>query len=241
MAGGKPWYASNYPWRGPPATEVDSQGLKRDTAYFLGFQVVIVGALYLMPESSTNWDKGDLQNGELLDQWWDHVTHPHWDGDSPALNYLAHPYWGATYYVRGRERGLCRDQAFLYSAFLSALYEYTLEAFAEPVSIQDLLVTPVIGSIVGELWFEPIRERIRAKPGALSGLDKSVLFLTDPLGVVGSWADRKLGVTSRISVQPIGPASTRRGCPVFDCGLSPSDTAAARTARPWGIHVELAW
>lgn len=239
--GEEPWYASGYRWRGPPAAEVDSQGLKRDTAYFLGFQVVIVGALYLMPESSTNWDKGDLQNGELLDQWWDNVTNPQWDSDSLVLNYVAHPYWGATYYVRGRERGLGKDQAFLYSAFLSALYEYTLEAFAEPVSIQDLIFTPVLGSLVGQFWFEPVRERIRAKPGALSRTDKTVLFLTDPLGVLGSWTDRKLGVTSRITVQPIGPVSTCRDYPGSDCRFSPNGTVAARTAGPWGIHVELAW
>jgi Domain of unknown function (DUF3943) len=240
-AGEEPWYYTGYPWRGPPSAEPDAQGLKRDTGYFLGYQVIVVGALYMLPESTTNWDKSDLGNGELLAQWWDHVTHPQWDGDDVTLNYIGHPYWGATYYVRGRERGLSKGQSFLYSAFLSALYEYTLEAFAEPVSIQDLIVTPVLGSLVGKYWFEPVRNRIRAKPGALSRSDKTVLFLTDPLGVVGSWTDRKLGVTSRISVQPIGPVSTCRGYPGSDCGLAPDHIVAAPTSRPWGIHVELAW
>lgn len=241
MEGQEPWYESGDPWRGSPSVEPDSHGLKRDTAYFLGYQVAIVGALYLMPESVTNWDKDDLQNGDLLDQWWDHVTHPQWDTDDWALNYIGHPYWGATYYVRGRERGLDKGRALAYSALLSGLYEYTLEAFAEPVSIQDLIVTPVLGSLVGEFWFQPVRERIRAKPGALSWSDKTVLFLTDPLGVLGAWTDRKLGVTSRISVQPIGPASTRRGYPGSDYGRSPTDTVAASAPRPWGIQLELAW
>jgi hypothetical protein len=239
--GEEPWYESGYPWRGSPSAETDWPGLQRDTKYFLGYQVAIVGTLYLMPESVTNWDKDDLQNGDLLDQWWDHVTHPQWDSDDFALNYVGHPYWGATYYVRGRERGLDKGQAFVYSALLSGLYEYTLEAFAERVSIQDLIFTPVLGSLVGEYWFQPVRDRIRAKPGALSRSDKTVLFLTDPLGVLGAWTDRKLGVTSRISVQPIGPASTRRGYPGSYYGAFPSDAVAAPTSRPWGIQLELAW
>lgn len=240
-AGEKPWYDSGYAWRGLPPVEPDKQGLERDTKYFLGYQLVIVGALYLMPESVTNWDKEDLQNGDLLDKWWDHVTHPHWDNDDAVLNYIAHPYWGATYFIRGRERGLEKRQAFLYSAFLSALYEYTLEAVAEPVSIQDLIFTPVLGSLVGNYWFEPLRERIRAKPGAVSRSDKTVLFLTDPLGVLGAWTERKLGVTSRISVQPMSVASAGRGCPSSNCELSPGDLAALRDAHPWGIQVEMAW
>lgn len=239
--GETPWYESGYPWRGSLLVETDWQGLRRDTKYFLGYQVAIVGALYLMPDSVTNWDKEDLQNGDLLDQWWDHVTQLKWDSDDFVLNYIGHPYWGATYYVRGLERGLDTGQAFVYSALLSALYEYTLEAFAESVSIQDLIVTPVLGSLVGEYWFQPVRDRIRAKPGALSRSDKAVLFLTDPLGVLSAWTDRKLGVTSRISVQPIGQAGARRGGPGSDYGLPPGDTVADLTARPWGIQLELAW
>jgi len=31
------------------------KGIGRDTAFFLGYQVVFAGILYLMPESVTNW------------------------------------------------------------------------------------------------------------------------------------------------------------------------------------------
>ena len=75
---------------------------------------------------------------------------PHLDDDKFYLNYMLHPYWGATYYIRGRERRLSRWQSLGYSALLSTLYEFGAEAFFEPVSYQDLIVTPLIGSLLGE-------------------------------------------------------------------------------------------
>ena len=52
-----------------------------------------------------------------------------WDKDPAWINYIGHPYWGATYYIRARERGFGEFGSFIYSAFLSALYEYGIEAF----------------------------------------------------------------------------------------------------------------
>jgi hypothetical protein len=85
---------------------------------------------------------------------------------------------------RARERGLDKWQSFWFSALLSTLWEFGAEAVAEPVSIQDMIVTPVLGSLVGEYLFSPWRAHIRAKPGPLSFSDKTVLVLTDPLGTV---------------------------------------------------------
>ena len=65
-----------------------------------------------MPESVTNWDRSD----DHLSKWWDNVTHPTMDDDDAYINLLLHPYWGATYYIRGRERGLSRWQSVGYSA-----------------------------------------------------------------------------------------------------------------------------
>jgi hypothetical protein len=234
-----PWYHTGYAWRGPVADAPDWRGLQRDTGYFLGYQVVILGVVYLMPASVSKWDKSEA--GNAFERWRENVSRPEWDDDSTWMNYVLHPYWGATYYVRGRERGLDKGQSFLFSVTLSTLFEYTLEALFEPVSLNDLIVTPVAGSLLGEYVFAPLRARIRAKPGELDWTDKTLLALTDPLGVVSAWTDRTFGVVSDVSVRPIGTAST---------GLRRSDGFGGTPAagglvsgyrQPWGLHIRAVW
>ena len=149
----------------------------------------------------------DKRNG--FKEWRENVSKPVWDDDSWWLNYVTHPYWGGTYYIRARERGLDRWQSFWYSALLSTLWEFGVEAVAEPVSIQDMIVTPVLGSLVGEYLFSPWRAHIRAKAGPLSWSDKAVLVLTDPLGTINDQLDRWLGVKTSLQLQPIVARSAR--------------------------------
>ena len=76
----------------------DRKGLRRDTLYFIGYQVATVAILYSMPESVTGWS--DEQKDQYsMAVWWDNVTHPQWDSDDFYINYVLHPYWGAAYYV----------------------------------------------------------------------------------------------------------------------------------------------
>ena len=77
-------------------------------------------------------------------------------------------------------------------------------ALAEPVSIQNMIVTPVLGSLVGEYLFPPWRAHIRAKAGPLDWSDKVVLALTDPLGAINAQVDRWLSVKTTLQLQPIG-------------------------------------
>jgi hypothetical protein len=237
-----PWYHTGYAWRGPVAAAPDWPGVRRDTVYFLGYQVFIVGAVYLMPTSVSKWDKSEANNA--LERWRENVSNPVWDSDDTFVNYVLHPYWGATYYVRGRERGLDKGQSFLFSVTLSTLFEYTLEAVFEPVSLNDLIVTPIVGSLIGEFLFTPLRDHIRAKPGELGWGDKTLLVLTDPLGVVSAWTDRTFGVASSVSVRPIGAASTgfRRSDALV--GTSAAGAAGAlipANRQPWGLHVKMVW
>ena len=139
----------------------DWKGIGRDTAYFMGYQVVVAGALYLLPESVTKWT--DEQKRTTVNKWAENVQSATWDKDPAWINYIGHPYWGATYYIRARERGFGEFGSFWYSAFLSALYEYGIEAFFEQPSYQDLIVTPVGGILIGKFIFEPIRASIKSK------------------------------------------------------------------------------
>jgi hypothetical protein len=170
---------------------VDYPGLRHDTTYFFGYQFFIVGLLYVMPEEISAWT--DEQKEEYtFEKWRDNVTHPRWDPDEWYINYILHPYWGMTYYTRGRERGLSEAGAFWFSFTLSSIYEFGLEALFEPVSIQDVIFTPTVGALLG-WYFEDTRREIKQQ-STFSAWDKTILIATDPLGTLNTMVDSLFGV-----------------------------------------------
>lgn len=228
-----------YPWRGVPRDQPDWRGAGRDVVYFLGYQFAFVALLYVAPESISGWTSEDKKEYSL-DKWRENVSSPVWDKDQWYINYVLHPYWGGAYYIRARERGLDRAQSFFFSFLLSTLYEYGAEALFEPVSAQDLVVTPVFGFLVGEYLFAPLRDYIRAKPGELDWSDKLLLTLTDPLGVLNAQTDRLFGVKSTLQLSPVGV----RG-PAFGANAG-SAAAGARaysnSVKPvWGLQLRVQW
>jgi hypothetical protein len=191
----------------PGKSQRDWKGIGRDTAFLLGYEVVFAGILYLLPESVTAWT--DEQKKATINKWWENVQNPVWDQDKWWINYIGHPYFGAVYYIRARERGFGGFGSFCYSALLSAFYEFGIEAFFEPPSYQDLIVTPVGGFLVGKYIFEPIRDKIKAKP-ELKWYDHAGLILTDPLGALNSVFERLFGIQSDIRVQLHSPDPGRQ-------------------------------
>ncbi len=227
-----------YRWEGPPAASPDWRGIKWDTGYFLAYQFAVIAILYVAPESISGWDD-DAKDNYDLSRWWDNVTHPVWDEDEWYVNYILHPYWGATYYIRARERGFNRMHSFWYSFLLSSLYEFGAEALFEPVSYQDLIVTPVAGALLGEYVFSPIREWIRAKDH-LSWPEKTVLLLTDPLGVVNAATDRLFGVNTTVSFRQLRLENIPQVPWVL--GERESALASGSRIRPvWGLHLRATW
>lgn len=228
-----------YDWRSVPPSAPDWRGVRRDTGYFLGYQFVAIGVLYVAPESVSGWSEEQKEDYDF-EKWRNNVSEPVWDEDAWWLNYILHPYWGGAYYIRARERGLDRVQSFWFSALVSALYEYGAEALAEPVSIQDLLVTPLGGFVVGEYLFAPLRERIRAKPGALGWSDKAILVATDPLGVINAGIDDFLGVESTLQWQPIGMQSLTYLPHTGNAEAAPAGLPRGM-APAWGVQLRLDW
>lgn len=234
-------YPSNYRWKAPPAGNPDWRGVRRDTWYFIGYQFAAVGILYVAPESISGWSDEDKEDNSFT-KWKDNVGNPRWDDDRWWINYVLHPYWGGAYYIRAQERGLDRGQSFLYSALLSTLFEFGAEAMFEAPSYQDLVVTPVVGYMVGHYLFTPLRKSIRARQGEPGWADKTVLFLTDPLGVVNMQMDRVFGVNADISLQ-LGPmvSDDRR----VDSGQArlrqPGDPSKPETYEGWGLHLRIVW
>ena len=213
----------------------DWKGIGRDTAFLLAYEVIFAGILYALPESVTAWTED--QKKATVQKWWENVQNPVWDSDKWWINYIGHPYFGAVYYIRARERGFGDFGSFGYSVLLSALYEFGIEAFFEPPSYQDLIVTPVGGFLVGKYIFEPIRDRIKAKP-ELKWYDHAGLILTDPLGALNSVFERLLGIQSDIRVQLHSPDLGRQMAVDRSEGRS-LKWQEAKFSRTQGVHLQL--
>ncbi len=175
-------------------SDTNMRQIGRNSIVMAGACVGAMGILYLMPTSVTNWEDGDKVP---FNKWWDHVSHaPVWDEDDWFLNYVTHPYAGAVYYMGARSAGANAGYSFVYSFVLSTFFwEYGIEAFAERPSIQDLIVTPVAGAVVGE-GFYLVKRHIVDNDYHL--FDSKVLgvttaFLVDPITEVSDliWGDSK--------------------------------------------------
>jgi len=133
----------------------DYRRLGYNSLLYIGAAVVTFGALWAMPESFTHWDKEAMKENGIFYKWKQNVkAGPVWDEDDFAMNYLAHPYCGGVYYMTARSSGFTIFESFSYSVIMSTFFwEYGIEAFAEIPSVQDLIFTPVVGSVVGEIFF----------------------------------------------------------------------------------------
>lgn len=186
-----------------PVDVPDRKGLRRDTKYFIGVQVVTIGVLYLMPESVSSWSDEE-KDDYSLSKWWDNVRNPKRDTDDYFINYVLHPYCGAAYFVRARERGYNDRQSFWYSVMLSSAYEFGPEAMFEEPSVQDLIVTPVAGSLLGK-YFMSVRKGIETRSeqrGYRTRRERWIWTLTDPLGAVNHRIDHVLGQDVEFRLSP---------------------------------------
>lgn len=71
------------------------------------------------------------------------------DQDEPFWNWFVHPISGSQLYLFYRANGYSRINAMGMAFISSALFEFTVEIYTEPASIQDLYQTPVLGSMLG--------------------------------------------------------------------------------------------
>jgi hypothetical protein len=218
----------------PGALERDWGGLGRDTGFFLGYEAVVAGILYLLPESVTKWTPE--QRKTSMSQWWENVQHPQWDEDHWYVNYLGHPYFGAVGYVRARERRFGAFGGFGYAALLSTLYEFGIEALFERPSYQDLIVTPVGGLLLGALLFEPLRKHIQGKPQR-QWYDHLTLAVTDPLGTANSLLERSLVKDADIRVQFRSPTLAPHAS-FNEPSAGGRDRPQEQHRRPLGIGIE---
>jgi len=107
-----------------------------------------------------------------------------WDSDDYGTNFGGHTTSGTIYYLIARGNRLTVLESFLFSAATSLVWE--LIEYHEPMSINDLLVTPYGGMAIGEpltqlgAWFERAGPTVFNRAMAwILGAPKKVHDLTD--------------------------------------------------------------
>lgn len=176
-----------------------------------------VGVIWMLPESISKWDKKDVTSTGFFNKYKENIkAGPVVDKDDWAINYIGHPVSGAAYYSIARNLGYTKMQSFGYSVLMSTFFwEYGFEAFAEKPSIQDLIITPVIGSIMGEAFYQ-WSEKIKNNENGLWGskrLGQIALFILNPAGEISNKINHLLG--SKIIQNSKLEFVTRRTRPQF--------------------------
>lgn len=160
-----------------------------NTAVLSGAFVSTLFVLECLPEDATAWNRAAIQQTPPFKRWFRNVFKrgPEWDHDNPIFNYVLHPYAGAAYFMSARSQGFNFWQSMLYSACISTIgWEFGIEAFMERPSYQDIVITPVVGSIIGELFYK-LKRNIVSHDYRLAGspvLGNIVVFLIDPVNEV---------------------------------------------------------
>jgi hypothetical protein len=153
--------------------------------------------LLAKPAHETHWY--DLKWGNARERYFKNITSaPVFDKDSFTTNFIEHPLAGSVYYSMARHSGSSVLESFSFSVICSTfLWEYGLEAIPERPSINDMFVTPILGSLIGELSYQLGRE-IEANDGRLLGspaLGTAARVITDPGYFIAQALDQALGVT----------------------------------------------
>lgn len=164
------------------------QRLAKQTRNFTALGAAAIGLLWMLPESVTKWDKEEISGAGLGNKWKENVKNgPVVDEDEWMINYIGHPISGAAYYTVARHSGFNRMESFGYSVFMSTVFwEYGFEAVAETPSIQDLIITPIIGSLMGEAMYT-MEQKIRENDGELfgsEGLGGFAMAMMNPAGAM---------------------------------------------------------
>ena len=181
----------------PYSLSTESRDWKRlwiNTAVLTGAFVGTLAVLECLPEDATSWNRAALQKDPPEKRWFNNIFKrgPEWDHDNPIFNFVLHPYAGAAYFMAARSCGFNFYRSLLYCACISTIgWEFGIEACMERPSYQDLVITPVVGSLIGEGFYR-LKRKIVENGYEVAGsrfLGGFVAFLIDPVNeVIGLFA-----------------------------------------------------
>lgn len=191
-----------------------------NSAVLTGAFVSSLVVLECLPEDATSWNRAELRNTPFYKRWYNHVFKDgfEWDSDNPIFNLVLHPYAGAAYFMAARSCGLSFWGSLLYSACISTIgWEFGIEAVNERPSIQDIFITPLVGSAIGEGFYR-LKRYIVSHDYHLFGssvIGNIIAFLIDPVNeVVGLFAGnpaRRYAKEPRLLLTS-APTFTSRSC-----------------------------
>ncbi|MCO4794483.1 MAG: DUF3943 domain-containing protein [Bacteriovoracaceae bacterium] len=103
----------------------------------------VTWVLYPLTQPSVVKENGSFKNyrnnfGKLV-----------FDKDEPFWNWFVHPMSGSQLFLYYRANGYSRIDSLAMAFVSSTLFEFTVEIYTEPASVQDLYQTPILGSILG--------------------------------------------------------------------------------------------
>jgi hypothetical protein len=190
-----------------PPTRRDWKKLGINTTVYIYAGALTFGLLWVSPESISNWDKEEIKESGLSWKWKQNIQEgPVTDEDDLYLNYVAHPYVGAIYYTTARSCGFKWYESFGYSFLMSTFFwEYGIEAFAEVPSTQDLIITPTLGSVFGEVFFVAKKNIMQNNKRVLNSkfLGTTTLFLVDPINTIVDGLGYRQKVKTTLTFMPI--------------------------------------
>lgn len=115
-----------------------------------GFEAIGYGILAALPADISGWQPGVFNNyAENMERAW--TKPPVFDHDKWYINYIGHPYQGTVFYNAVRSQNATIWQSSLFCLGQVFVWKYVIEAGLEQPSIQDLIVTPISGILLGEL------------------------------------------------------------------------------------------
>lgn len=152
----------------------------------LGWMTISFVSVQLAAVATHHDDDAWTDEGHTFEDGW--TTAPTWDDDSFFYNGVLHPWVGSEYYLAARNRDWTIWGSLAYSAALSTFYEYVAENLIQQPSANDLLVTPLVGSLLGEARFA-LKRKIRRRPESVPGA-RFWIALLDPVDIsIGGYPD----------------------------------------------------
>ena len=167
-------------------------GMWINTAVVTGAYIATLFVLECLPEDATAWNRDEITSVPFYKRWYRNIFKkgPEWDHDKFVFNWVLHPYAGAAYFMCARTCGFNFWQSMLYSAIISTVgWEFGIEACMERPSYQDIFVTPLIGSIIGEGFYRLKRLIVDRNYEILGSqyIGHILAFFLDPVNEVIGW------------------------------------------------------
>jgi len=142
--------------------------------------ITTVALLSLLPKDFTSWNKPNFYGLKRT-----FSQGPSFDYDNFFFNYIAHPIDGSEFFLIARNRKLTFWESFAYAAAVSSFFEFFIESAYEGASWQDLWITPVSGTVIGELRWQAKKSLENPRTGKPSGTANKILYvIIDPVDAI---------------------------------------------------------